>query len=126
MTQGNDCISPESLLALLKERRSIRRYRPDPVPDEMVEQLLEAGRWMKKLPPICVNTAFAYEDLETWRAVALHQAPGDIYNRNSNPTTSLFEEKVAAGIPEGLIRYAVGIEDVDDLKADLTQALASL
>ena len=45
MTQGNDHISPESLLALLKERRSIRRYRPDPVPDEMVEQLLEAGRW---------------------------------------------------------------------------------
>jgi len=26
-------------------RRSIRRYEPDPVPDEMVEQLLEAGRW---------------------------------------------------------------------------------
>jgi nitroreductase len=32
-------------MALLKGRRSIRRYRPDPVPDEMVEQLLEAGRW---------------------------------------------------------------------------------
>ena len=45
MAQGNDCISPEALLALLKSRRSIRRYRPDPVPDEMVEQLLEAGRW---------------------------------------------------------------------------------
>ncbi len=25
MTQGNDCTSPESLLTLLKERRSIRR-----------------------------------------------------------------------------------------------------
>jgi nitroreductase len=37
--------SPQSLLNLLKTRRSIRRYRPDPVPDEMVEQLLEAGRW---------------------------------------------------------------------------------
>jgi len=36
---------PETLLALLKGRRSIRRYRPDPVPDEMVEQLLEAGQW---------------------------------------------------------------------------------
>ncbi|HEY73709.1 MAG: hypothetical protein B6I35_09905 [Anaerolineaceae bacterium 4572_32.2] len=40
-----DQISPQSLLALLKGRRSIRRYRPDPVPDEMIEQLLEAGRW---------------------------------------------------------------------------------
>jgi nitroreductase len=41
----NDYPSPESLLSLLRGRRSIRRYRPDPVPDEMVEQLLEAGRW---------------------------------------------------------------------------------
>jgi nitroreductase len=37
--------SPESLLNLLKTRRSIRRYRPDPVPDEMVQQLMEAARW---------------------------------------------------------------------------------
>jgi cystathionine gamma-synthase len=36
------------------------------------------------------------------------------------------EERAAAGIPEGLVRYAVGIEDLDDLKADLEQALAVL
>jgi cystathionine gamma-synthase len=36
------------------------------------------------------------------------------------------EERAAAGIPEGLVRYAVGIEDLEDLKADLEQALASL
>jgi nitroreductase len=36
---------PETVLALLKGRRSIRRYQPDPVPNEMVEQVLEAGRW---------------------------------------------------------------------------------
>ena len=45
MPQTENLPSPESLLALLKGRRSIRRYQPDPVPDEMVEQLLEAGRW---------------------------------------------------------------------------------
>ncbi|MBU0703997.1 MAG: nitroreductase family protein [Chloroflexi bacterium] len=45
MNRADAQISPQSLLALLKSRRSIRRYRPDPVPDEMVEQLLEAGRW---------------------------------------------------------------------------------
>ncbi|EEF63464.1 cystathionine gamma-synthase family protein [Pedosphaera parvula] len=33
------------------------------------------------------------------------------------------EERAAMGIPEGLIRYSVGIEDVDDLIADLKQAL---
>jgi cystathionine gamma-synthase len=34
------------------------------------------------------------------------------------------EERAAMGIPEGLIRYSVGIEDPDDLIADLTQALS--
>lgn len=33
------------------------------------------------------------------------------------------EEREAMGIPEGLIRYSVGIEETDDLIADLAQAL---
>lgn len=36
------------------------------------------------------------------------------------------EERALAGIPETLIRYSAGIEHVDDLLADLTQALAAL
>jgi cystathionine gamma-synthase len=34
------------------------------------------------------------------------------------------EERAAMGIPEGLVRYSVGIEDAGDLIADLEQALA--
>jgi len=34
------------------------------------------------------------------------------------------EERAAMGIPEGLVRYSVGIEDVGDLIADLEQAFA--
>ncbi|MGD0227234.1 MAG: aminotransferase class V-fold PLP-dependent enzyme [Terriglobia bacterium] len=48
------------------------------------------------VPTLVENVAFAFEDPETWRAVALRQVPGDIYSRNSNPTTRLFEETVAA------------------------------
>ncbi len=36
------------------------------------------------------------------------------------------EERRAAGIPEGLIRYSVGIEDIEDLVADMDQALSVL
>jgi cystathionine gamma-synthase len=36
------------------------------------------------------------------------------------------EEREAVGIPEGLIRYSVGIEDAGDLIADLEQALAGV
>jgi len=34
------------------------------------------------------------------------------------------EGRKAAGIPEGLVRFSVGIEDLDDIWADLDQALA--
>ncbi|MBW2084478.1 MAG: PLP-dependent transferase [Deltaproteobacteria bacterium] len=47
------------------------------------------------MPPICQNSAFAFDNLEEWRAVALGEKPGDLYSRNTNPTTSLFEEKMA-------------------------------
>jgi methionine-gamma-lyase len=36
------------------------------------------------------------------------------------------EDKKKAGISDGLVRYAVGIEDVEDLIADLDQALAKV
>lgn len=36
------------------------------------------------------------------------------------------EERAALGIPEGLVRYSVGIESTDDLIADLKGALATL
>jgi cystathionine gamma-synthase len=36
------------------------------------------------------------------------------------------EERAAAGIPEGLVRYSTGIEDVEDLIDDLEQALSAL
>jgi len=33
------------LLHLIKERRSIRRFKPDPVPQESLDAILEAVRW---------------------------------------------------------------------------------
>ena len=35
----------DNLLELLKSRRSIRRFKPDPVPDEYVDRIIEAARW---------------------------------------------------------------------------------
>jgi cystathionine gamma-synthase len=36
------------------------------------------------------------------------------------------QERAAAGIPEGLVRYSTGIEDVSDLISDLEHALAAI
>ena len=35
----------DELLELLKKRRSTRRYKPDPVPDEAIDKIIEAARW---------------------------------------------------------------------------------
>ena len=35
----------DSLLELVKNRRSIRRFRPDPIPDEFVDKIIEVARW---------------------------------------------------------------------------------
>ena len=45
--------------------------------------------------PIVLNTAYGYEDLNTWLEVALDRQPGHIYSRNSNPTCQSFEEAMA-------------------------------
>jgi cystathionine gamma-synthase len=47
------------------------------------------------VPPIVENAAFAYQDMETWRAVAVKERDGDIYSRNTNPTIRAFNQKMA-------------------------------
>ena len=56
---------------------------------------------------------------------------GDVRSTITHPWTTTHgrmsaEDKTAAGISEGLIRISVGLEYVDDLIADLEQALAQL
>lgn len=35
----------DSLLELVKSRRSIRRFKPDPVPNEYIDKIIEVARW---------------------------------------------------------------------------------
>jgi len=35
----------DKLLELAKKRRSIRSFKPDPFPDEYVEEIIEVARW---------------------------------------------------------------------------------
>lgn len=48
------------------------------------------------MQPMVANSAFAFKDLAEWRDVANRNISGDIYSRNSNPTTSRLEEKLSA------------------------------
>lgn len=35
----------DDFITLARSRRSVRRFKPDPVPQELLEKVLEAGRW---------------------------------------------------------------------------------
>lgn len=47
-------------------------------------------------PPVHLNAAFEFPDLESWRAAAVGERKADLYSRNTNPTCNLFEEQMAA------------------------------
>lgn len=44
--------------------------------------------------PVVHGVTFAYDDVDAWMKVALGQQEGHIYSRNTNPTVSVFEEKI--------------------------------
>lgn len=51
------------LLKIIKERRSIRKFKPNPVSDDLVNAILEAGRWA----PSWANT-------QCWRFIVVRDA----------------------------------------------------
>lgn len=44
--------------------------------------------------PVVHSVSFGYDDVDEWLDVALGEAEGHIYGRNSNPTVDVFEEKI--------------------------------
>ena len=62
--------------------------------------------------------------------MALAESLGGVETLVSHPATMTHasvppERRAAIGITDGLIRISAGIEDIEDLKEDLAQALAS-
>jgi cystathionine beta-lyase/cystathionine gamma-synthase len=67
--------------------------------------------------------------LPRFRLMALAESLGGVETLISHPAIMTHasvppERRAAIGISDGLIRISVGIEDVDDLKEDLDQALS--
>ncbi|HTY38617.1 MAG TPA: PLP-dependent aspartate aminotransferase family protein [Bacteroidota bacterium] len=69
--------------------------------------------------------------LKTLRLCALAESLGGVETLIAHPATMTHaslspEERKRIGVTDGLIRLSVGIEDVEDILADLKQALAAL
>jgi nitroreductase len=55
--EGN---SMGDILEVIRTRKSIRRYKPDPIPDEILDKVLEAARW-----------APTGENYQPWRLIVI-------------------------------------------------------
>jgi cystathionine gamma-synthase len=65
--------------------------------------------------PIAQSIAFTYEGLDEWQAVALGQAPGHIYSRNTNPTVAVFEAKMRElECAEAAVSFASGMAAISN------------
>jgi cystathionine beta-lyase/cystathionine gamma-synthase len=69
--------------------------------------------------------------LSSVRLMALAESLGGVETLISHPATMTHasvpaEKRQALGITDGLVRISAGLEDIDDLTEDLTQALESV
>lgn len=73
----------------------------------------------------------AWKVIDATKMLSITGNLGDTKTTITHPATTTHgrltvEAKAAAGITEGLIRIAVGLEDIEDIKADLARGLDSL
>ena len=73
----------------------------------------------------------AWRFIDATTMVSITGNLGDVKTTITHPSTTTHgrmseEDRVAAGIHQNLIRLSVGIEDINDIKADMTRGLAAL
>jgi O-succinylhomoserine sulfhydrylase len=71
----------------------------------------------------------AWRVIDATRMLSITANLGDTKTTITHPATTTHgrltpEERAAAGIGEGLIRVAVGLEDLEDIQADLARGLS--
>jgi O-succinylhomoserine sulfhydrylase len=70
----------------------------------------------------------AWRLIDATRLISITANLGDVKTTITHPATTTHgrlspEERAAAGIPEGLVRIAVGLEDLADIQSDLARGL---
>jgi O-succinylhomoserine sulfhydrylase len=75
--------------------------------------------------------AAAFQVMNRLRLIAVSNNLGDSKSLATHPATTTHmrigvEERAKLGITDGVVRLSVGLEDVEDIKDDLAQALAGL
>ncbi len=126
-TAGRVAVALASLPGLT---RVIYPFRPDHPQHDLARAQMQAGGTVVSFE-VAGGRDAAFRLLNALRIVLISNNLGDAKSIITHPATTthqrLSEDKRAAlGISDGLLRLSVGLEDADDLIADLTQAATAM
>src|SRR5690349_17128760 len=97
-------IDPESLYALMRKRRSIRKYKSSPVPKDVLERILEAASW-----------APSGKNMQNWRFFVLQGEKRDAYLQYSqkswNTIRPILEKRLKPSLYEFTERFFYTLGD---------------
>ncbi|MEM6577528.1 MAG: O-succinylhomoserine sulfhydrylase [Pseudomonadota bacterium] len=117
----------EAVLGHPKLVRSIYPGHPDHAQHGLVQQQMDGGGTVIALD-LAGGQAAAFRFLNALQIVLISNNLGDAKSIATHPATTTHqrlpqEQKDALGITPGLVRFSVGLEDSDDLVADVLAAL---
>lgn len=130
------CRNAQKLAAWLRTQPRVKKvhYLDEPShPDrQVISKLLPEGLFgaMVSFEIDELDTAGVFSFMDRLKLVVRATSLGDVHTMMLHPYTSSHRDvsprhKERTGIHENLVRVSVGIEDIDDIIADLEQALAA-
>lgn len=128
------CASAQTLAEWLEQQPGVERVYYAGLPSHPQHEL--AKRQQKGFGAVLSfevtgGKAGAWRFIDATRLISITANLGDSKTTITHPGSTTHgrlsaEDRATAGIRDSLIRVAVGLEDVDDLKADLARGLAAL
>ena len=128
------CASAHSLALWLSEQPGVTRVYYSGLPSHPQHELAKAqmsGFGAVLSFEVDGGKEAAWRFIDATRIFSITANLGDAKSTITHPATTTHgrlspEARAAAGIGDGLIRLAIGLEDVRDLQADLASGLAAL
>jgi O-succinylhomoserine sulfhydrylase len=128
------CRGAEAIAGFLARRREVTRVwyptRADHPQQALALQQMTAGGTVVTFE-VAGGKEAAFSVMNSFGLIAVSNNLGDSKSLVTHPATTTHmrigpEERAKLGITDGVIRLSVGLEDVEDLKDDLAQALATI
>jgi O-succinylhomoserine sulfhydrylase len=128
------CRSAEAIADFLATRREVTRVwyptRADHPQNALARKQMTGGGTVVTFE-VAGGKEAAFSVMNAFRLIAVSNNLGDSKSLATHPATTTHmrigaEERAKLDITDGVIRLSVGLEDVEDLKDDLAQALSTI